>query len=184
VIRTSNLWVRPGAPSPFSDERRIEVGSYGANGFFIDLDITLRALEDVRIERTNHALFSARMAPDLAVNDVGHLVNAEGKSGEKATFGVRSAWMSAYGDRNGAPEGLAILTHPSNRFHPSRWFTRDYGFFSPSPLYWIEGGELRQARGETLRLRYRVLAHEGDPTTAGVAAEWKRWCLATSGERK
>jgi hypothetical protein len=63
-------------------------------------------------------------------------VNAEGESGEKATFGKNSPWMDYFGKRGDFMEGIAILQHPSNPWYPSPWFTRDYGFMSPTPMYW------------------------------------------------
>jgi hypothetical protein len=43
-------------------------------------------LENIEIGKTNHSLFSARMAPDLTPACGGTLVNAAGASGEKATL--------------------------------------------------------------------------------------------------
>ena len=53
----------------------------------IDFEISLEMLEEVTIEKTNHSLFSIRMDPDLSVKFGGTMVNAEGESGEKGTFG-------------------------------------------------------------------------------------------------
>jgi hypothetical protein len=97
------------------------------------------------------------------------MINAEGEKGESETFGKRSPWMDYYGKRMGKFEGIAILQHPSNAWYPAPWFTRDYGFFSPTPMYWPENGENTQfTRGEVVRLRYRVLIHRGDHNEAGI----------------
>jgi hypothetical protein len=126
-------------------------------------------LMDVTIEKTNHSLLSIRMDPDLAVINGGVMINAEGDKGESETFGKRSPWMDYYGKRMGKSEGLAILQHPSNLWYPAPWFTRDYGFFSPTPMYWPENGETTQfSKGDVLRLRYRILIHEGDHNSAGI----------------
>ena len=42
--------------------------------------------------------------------------------------------QSSAGARGGVTEGIAIFQHPGNRWYPSKWFTRDYGFFSPTPM--------------------------------------------------
>jgi hypothetical protein len=129
----------------------------------------MEMLMDVHILKTNHSLFSARMAADLSVKNGGTMVNAEGIKGEKETFGKHSPWIDFYGKRGEAIEGLAILQHPSNPWYPSPWFTRDYGFISPTPMYWPQNGEETYLKkGETLLLRYRVLVHGGTTDEAKI----------------
>jgi hypothetical protein len=164
----TNLWSRPGADSPFRDERRIRITAPAPDIRIIDFDVTLTALEDVRIRRNNHSLFAARMAPELAVPAGGTLRNAAGDRNEEGTFGKNSPWAGFSGSRNGETEGLAILNHPANRWSPPPWFTRDYGFFSPTPLNWLEEGHIDFPRGEQLRLRYRVVVHGGDTMEVGI----------------
>jgi hypothetical protein len=142
----------------------------------IDFDISLEMLMDVTIEKTNHSLLSVRMDPDLAVINGGVMVNAEGDTGESGTFGKRSPWMDYHGSRMGTHEGIAILQHPSNAWYPAPWFTRDYGFFSPTPMYWPENGENMQfEKGETVRLRYRVLVHRGNHIEAGIREQFEKY---------
>lgn len=170
VITDECIWSRPGASSPVRDTRRFTITAPSNSVYQIDVDITLEMLDDVHIKKTNHSLFSARLAPDLAVNNGGTMVNAENMKGEKETFGKKSAWIDYYGKRGSITEGLVIMEHPSNIWYPSPWFTRDYGFISPTPMYWPENGEeifLRE--GTQLRLRYRVLVHSGDNIKAGIA---------------
>lgn len=167
-LTQTNLWSRPGADSPFRDERRIRITAPSPEIRIIDFDVTLTALEDVRIRRNNHSLFAARMAPELAVPAGGTLLNAAGDRNEEGTFGKSSPWAGFSGSRNGQAEGLAILNHPANRWSPPPWFTRDYGFFSPTPLNWLEEGHVDFPRGEQIRLRYRVVVHGGETMEAGI----------------
>lgn len=171
-------WVRQDAPSPFKDHRRIAIRAPSEDRREIDFDITLTALEPVRIEKTNHSLFSARMAPELSVKGGGLLHNAEGLEAENGTFGKPSPWMDGRGTRARIIEGLAILVHPSNPGFPPPWFTRDYGFFSPTPMFWPEKEATEFAKGETLRLRYRVIVHGDDPAPEAIQAEFDRWAKA------
>jgi hypothetical protein len=99
------------------------------------------------------------------------MINAEGAQGEKETFGKPSPWLACFGARDGkTTEGLAILQHPQNPGYPTPWFTRDYGFLSPTPMFWpANGRDTRIAKGEKLRLSYRVLVFSGTPESAGVA---------------
>lgn len=174
-ISQTNLWTRPGAPAPFRDTRRIRISAPARDVRLIDFDVALTALEDVRIEKTNHSLFAARMAPALSADSGGVMVNAAGERGETATFGKNSPWMDVSGQHWGVTEGLAILNHPKNRWSPPPWFTRNYGFFSPTPFNWFPEGELRLRRGETLRLRYRVVVHGGTADEARIAAWYEQF---------
>jgi hypothetical protein len=141
----------------------------------IDFKITITPLVDIEILKTNHSLFSARVVPELSVTSGGTLINAEGNTSEKGTFGAASPWCDYSGTRDGAAEGIAILQNPANRWYPSKWFTRDYGFFSPTPMYWLEGDKLNLAKGEKLSLEYRVVVHAGDAKTANIAGLFNRY---------
>jgi hypothetical protein len=176
VISDECIWSRPGAASPVKDSRKYIVTAPSASVRQIDVEITMEMLMDVHIRKTNHSLFSVRMAADLSVKNGGSMVNAEGESGEKATFGKNSPWMDYFGKRGDTVEGIAILQHPSNPWYPSPWFTRDYGFFSPTPMYWpVNGEETIMKKGEALLLRYRVLVHGGTTEEAGVAGFFQRY---------
>jgi hypothetical protein len=173
-IEQVNIWTRPDADSPIRDTRRIRITAPSADLRVIDFDITLTPLQDVHVEKTNHSLFAARMAADLAVTGGGTLVNAHGDRGEKDTFGKPAPWADYWGTRNGVKEGLALLEHPENSWAPSPWFTRDYGFFSPTPFNWFEDG-FRLGKGEDLRLRYRVIVHGGDTDEARIADLYREY---------
>ena len=162
--------------APIKDFRTITVTVPSEDVFQIDFDVTMEMLIDVTIDKTNHSLFSGRMDPDLAVTNGGTMVNAEGETGEKGTFGKRSPWMDYYGKRMEKIEGMAILQHPSNEWFPTPWFTRDYGFFSPTPMYWPENDKnVVLKKGETIKLKYRVLIHSGDHKEAKIAEQFVRY---------
>jgi len=175
VFTDECLWRQPGQEPIMRDTRRVTVAAPDETHRIIDFAIVLEPLVDVRIEKTNHSLFSARMAPELSVASGGTLVNAEGASGEKGTFGVKSPWCDYSGTRDGVTEGLAIFQNPGNRWYPAPWFTRDYGFFSPTPMFWIENDVLELPKGGKLELRYRVVVHSGNAEAAGIADLFKRY---------
>ncbi|MCU0914421.1 MAG: PmoA family protein [Planctomycetes bacterium] len=177
VFTDVGLWKQPNQAPIIRDQRQIVITAPSDSLRLIDFTITMEPLTDIRILKTNHSLFSARVVPELGVLKGGTLVNAEGKTGEKGTFGVASPWCDYYGTRGDATEGLAILQNPSNRWYPSPWFTRDYGFFSPTPMYWLEGDQLDLPKGQKLTLSYRVVVHSEDTQKAGIPAlfeEYKR----------
>jgi hypothetical protein len=162
------LWQKHGDEPIIRDTRQVAISAPNENIRFIDFEITLEPLTDIRILKSNHALFSARVVPELSVESGGTLINAEGKTGEKGTWGIASAWCDYSGTRDGVTEGIAILQNPFNRWFPCKWFTRDYGFFSPTPMNWLENDQLELTKGEILTLRYRVAVHTGDAKTAGL----------------
>jgi len=176
IITDECIWSRPGAVSPVKDTRTYTITSPSETVSQIDVEIKMEPLIDVTIKKTNHSLFSARIAADLAVTNGGTIINAEGVKGEKETFGKGSPWIDFYGKRGNAVEGLAIMQHPSNPWYPSPWFTRDYGFISPTPMYWPENGtDTFLKKGSVLTLRYRVLIHSGDHLQAKIAEEFERY---------
>lgn len=176
VIENECIWSRPGAVSPVKDLRKITITAPSKELFQIDFEVTMEMLIDVTIEKTNHSLFSGRMDPALAVVNGGTMINAEGATGEKGTFGKASPWIDCYGKRGDKIEGMAIMQHPSNNWYPSPWFTRDYGFFSPTPMYWPADDKATvMKKGEAIRLKYRVLVHSGTHETAKIADEFKKY---------
>ncbi|NIA12541.1 MAG: hypothetical protein GWP08_00575 [Nitrospiraceae bacterium] len=163
------LWDRPDKEPVIRDTRRITIAAPSETLRLIDFEITLKALDDIRILKTNHSLFSARMTPALNVLSGGAIVNAEGKRNPEEAHGVESAWCDYSGARDGVDEGLAIFQHADNRWFPAKWFLRDYGFMSPTNMNWIEGDRLKLAEGETWTMKYRVVVHAGDVEEAGIA---------------
>ena len=178
VISDECLWVRPGAVSPVKEVRTITITSPMPEIRIIDFETNMEALMDVSILKTNHSLFSARIAADLTVKNGGNMVNAEGASGEKATFGQRSAWINVSGRRGNAPEGLVLMQHPSNNWFPAPWFTRDYGFISPTPMYWPENSiGIQLPKGEILKLKYRVIVYSGELLPETIAQYYKDYSI-------
>ncbi len=174
-IRDVCDWKQPGQAPVVLDTREIVITAPSDSLRIIDFAVTLEARTDVKIERSNHSLFSARVVPALAVTAGGALVNAEGLSGEKATAGASSSWMDYSGTRFGLTEGLAIFDTPGNLWFPSKWFTRDYGFFSPTNMNWIDDKGVRLKSGEVLTFRYRVVVHAGNAGQAGIAGLFSGW---------
>ncbi len=164
------LWSMPGKDPIIRDTRVVTITAPTKKLRFIDFEVTLIPLTEIVIEKTNHSFFSARVMPELGVKQGGTLINSEGDQTEKGTFGKPSPWCDYYGTRNGVTEGIAILQNPANKWYPSKWFTRDYGFMSPTPMYWPENGRnTKFAKGEEFTLKYRVVVHTGDVKQSGIA---------------
>jgi hypothetical protein len=168
-------WRRPGQAPVILDQRDYYIMAPTPTLRIIDVNVVLTAMTDIKIEKTNHALFAARMAPELAVKSNGVLINSVGALAEKGTFGIKSAWCDYSGSRFGISEGLAIFDSPKNPWYPCTWFTRDYGFFSPTPMEWLDQDGYRLAKGKKLSLQYRVIVHAGNHLQADIAALFDAW---------
>jgi hypothetical protein len=178
VIADTCDWRQPGQPVQLTDERRFTIAVPNPRLRILDADLTLRAVVDVTIQKTNHALFAVRAAHDVTPWGGGRLLSSEGQEGEKQTFAKPARWMAFFGRRTqarGEPvEGIALMDHPQNPWAPCPWFTRDYGFMSPMPFNWIEQ-PWQLAAGRSVRIRHRVVTFAGDPAQAGLDELHRDW---------
>jgi hypothetical protein len=179
-------WRQPGRPVQMTDERRFAVEVPNDRLRLLDVDITWKATVDVTIQKNNHSLFAVRAAHDIAPSGGGRLVSSEGQEGESQTFGKPARWCAFFGRRTRAREepveGIALMSHPADPWSPCPWFTRDYGFFSPTPFNWIDK-PWRLRAGQSVRIRQRVVAFAGDPDEAGLGALYEAWVESASTRR-
>jgi hypothetical protein len=170
-------WQPPGKAAVMCDRRKFKFTVAGPRLRMLDARITWTAIADITVQKTNHSLFSLRAARDITPWGGGRLVNSLGEEGEKATFGKRAAWCAFWGKRRANPsviEGIALLDHPRNPWSPCPWFTRDYGFISPTPMNFLEK-PWRLVAGQSVSLQYRVLMFAGDPREAEVEQIYRKW---------
>lgn len=88
----------------------------------------------------------------------GTVVLEDGPAGDDG-MGRRSRWLGY----SGAGVTVALFEHPANPGVPNRWFVRshEYPIVTSSPVF---DTPLELARGETLRLRHRLLVADGEWT--------------------
>jgi hypothetical protein len=151
----------------------------------IDFDITLTAREKVVFGDTKEGTFAIRLASALEEPHsgapaqpprTGHMVDSQGREGEKQVWGKRADWADYYGVVDGEALGVAVFDHPLNPRHPTYWHMRSYGLFAAN-IFGLrdfendksKDGSLTLAPGETLRFRYRVVIHPGDERSAHIA---------------
>jgi len=169
-------WMSKDNGAPMRDERRFIVTWVSDRLWCIDCDFKLTALDDVEVKKAKHSFFAIRAASDISPSYGGVLMNSEGGVGADGTYGKQANWCGYHGKRRGHGdliEGIAVMTHPDNPW-PSVWFTREYGHLSPSPLN-FQKQPWRLERGQTLRLRYRVALHAGDPKEAALDRVYEQW---------
>lgn len=171
------LWKRDGEDPVIEDTRRflITLPESQPDLYMVDASVTLKALVDVTIQKTNHSLFAIRAAGDLTPDGGGVLENSEGVKGSDAIFGKPAKWCTFYGKRTDPAgkeitEGIALMAL-DEPFKNCPWFTRDYGFMSPTPFNFLtEPWKLPQ--GESITMHYRVVAYTGMPRDAGLKEIW------------
>ncbi len=176
-IQNECQWIRPEAPSPLKDQRQFTVRVLGEHAWVIDADITLFAQEDISIKRAKHSLFAIRAASDISPSYGGVLMNSNGGVGAEGTYGKPAHWCGYHGKRASRPEvveGIAVMDHPENPWGPCPWFTREYGHLSPSPFNFLDK-PWQFEKGNSLRLRYRVVVHSGTPAEAGLDKIYQQW---------
>jgi len=160
----------------------------------VDIDITLTAVTKVVFGDSKDGSLGIRLAPALQEDKLikgdkskttwtvpgapGVIVNAEGNEHEKDVWGKPSNWVDYYGDIDGEKLGVAIFDHPSN-VHRARWHVRAYGLFAANPFGYSaftsnksNDGSVRLDAGGSLHFKYRVVVHEGDAKSAGIAKLW------------
>lgn len=171
-------WNKPGQDPIITDERRYELRILDERRYILDATLDLHPLTEITIQQTNHGLYGVRCAPDISATGGGTLESATGAKGAANIHGKRARWCTFYGKRAGLDitEGVAVLVPDKlpEPFGKSQWFARDYGNISPMPMLFIPRNKpIILPKGETLRLRYRVVAYAGTPKEAGLDGLWE-----------
>ncbi|WP_337174413.1 PmoA family protein [Paludisphaera sp.] len=167
-LKTTDDWLAPDGSKVCEDERVLTV--YATRGVrVLDFEVTLKATAGpVVLGATKEGSFGVRVASSMDVDKKtgGKIRNAEGVEDAEA-WGKPSAWVDYSGPVAGETVGVAILNHPSSFRYPTTWHVRTYGLFAANPFggpdFKVEGyGDHRLAEGESIKLAYRVILHEGD----------------------
>ena len=168
---------------PLAD--RVDEGGSGA--YAIDLDTTLVAAADVRLDRTpfttwgGYGGLTLRGAADLVDT---RLLLADGSEHDRL-LGTPSPWCDLSGTVTAggasAPAGLALFDNPDNPRFPTPFYASTFdgygegawtNFFNAAFLF-DDGMDL--AAGDQLRIRHRALVHDGQWPTARLQSEWDAW---------
>lgn len=149
----------------------------------IDVDFTVTGvIDEIVFHDAKDAGFSLRVAHPMAGKSgrAGRVVMSTGEEGDDA-WGKRANWCDFNGPVDETDEilGIAVLDHPTSLRHPAPWHARTYGLFTANPfgMKSVGGAEKEEPvvlkKGESFRLRYRVIFHKGDEKTANIADAWK-----------
>jgi Methane oxygenase PmoA len=166
ALRQRLSWLRPDGAPQLEERRTLRL----LDGHVLDLEIRLSArYGPVALgDDKDAAMLAVRVAPTMQGDRGGAIVLAGGRRGEAECWGAAAEWADYVGPApDGGTAGIAVLDHPGNPRHPTRWHVRDYGLMCANPTGSRCFGEdadgtLRIAAGDELRFRYRLLAHLGD----------------------
>lgn len=137
------------------------------SGYLIVWDSTLIPAGDaITFGDQEEMGLAVRVATPLAVVKGGRLRDSAGRVNEKQVWGKTADWCDYAGPLHGKHAGLTVMPDPKN-FRPSWFHARDYGLLAANPFgrrAFTRGEKSRVTvrRGESLRLRFGVLAHAHD----------------------
>lgn len=183
TLETVLEWRATAEAVPLREVRRTTFAE--SNGVrTIDFDLRLVALTDVRFGDTKEGTFAMRLRPELRLKGrlaKGSARDADGRK-DDVLWGKRSRWLTYYGPVGERTVGVAVFDHSKNLRHPTWWHARDYGLVAANPfgIHDFERkpagtGDLEIAKGDELRLRYRVTLFEGTPKLEDLDAAWRKW---------
>ena len=158
--------------------------TFSAAGQVAHIDAALEFRADrgrsLRFGDTEDGGFAMRLADEFRQDQGAVLRNDAGLSGTESIWGQEARWVDYSATVAGGQAGVAILDHPSNLGHPTRWHARGYSLCSANPfgLSDFTGDEGADGShtvpvGESLLLRYRVVIHDGAAPSEQVD-EWFR----------
>jgi hypothetical protein len=156
----------------------------GSRGVDLTIALTPASETPVTLGDTKEAgLCSVRVVP--SISDDATLINSagqggKGKKGEEATWGKAAAWCDISGTIDGKAYGIAMLDHPTNPRHPTRWHVRQYGLLSAN-MWGLSAfdkaapgtGAMTLKPGTTTTFRYRVVFHPGDAKSADLPEKFE-----------
>jgi hypothetical protein len=148
----------------------------GKDAWPIDWSSAFTGTADFHFGDQEEMGLGVRVATPLTVKNGGRIVNSEGLENEKGVWGRPADWCDYRGAVGGKMAGVALLAHPGNFRRP--WFhARDYGLLVANPFgrrAFTKGEESRVIvkAGDTFRLRFGVLVHDG---AADVKAAYDAW---------
>ena len=170
-IREFNDWPKPDGTILLREQRTWTFLPPQGNLQLVDVEMNLTAVapkvvfgSDPGKPREYHGL-TIRIGPF----DQPRFFNSRGDEGDQQCHGKPAKWCALSGLQSGRPVTAAILEHPSNDCHPTRFFVLGQGmqFISSSPNF-ADPKILKS--GQTWRLKYRILA-------AGAPPEGEQWNL-------
>jgi hypothetical protein len=165
-----------------TEQRSVHLSLASDAHYTVDLSSSYLAEQDLVFGDTKESVLPGiRPAETMTGLLGGTITSSRGRRGEADTFGQPAEWVDVSAARRvqylgeEVVEGIACFDHPSNPGHPQRWFTREYGPFSPFEGHHFHD-DRRLSAGTELRLRHRIVVHRDDATGSGLDDLYRAYC--------
>ena len=151
---------------------------------FIDATIAIDAdqREPLVFGDTDDGGFAFRLSDAFRQDRGARLRNSNGLEATEKIWGQPARWVDYATVLDGVPTGVAIFDHPTNLRYPTAWHARGYSLCAANPFAtksFSKGkgpdGSYTLAAGKQLRLRYRVVIHEGSCEPAMIDQLHAQW---------
>ena len=177
-----NEWRSASSDVLCEEERTLRIMRLGDDSRLVDLAVRLRARGgDVTLGDTKEAGICAVRVPSSMEHKC-VIESSAGALGEAECWGRPAHWVDFSGKAGGRHRGVAILDHPDNPRHPTRWHVREYGLFAANPFALSDyksgferDGTLVVEAGDEVTFRYRVVLHKGNARAGRVRERYADW---------
>ena len=176
----------PDQPPVMREQRLLLFHPPTADGrYAIDWTTTFTAEQDALLDRTppkrdKQGLITGGSYAGLGVRfprtftNTWTFLNSTGERGQREGSGHGASWLDFSGLLpDGQTAGVTVLDHPSNVRHPTPWYWNPTLPFFCAAL--LANEPLQLKAGDTLKLRYRILVHEGAPQPKWIEQQWQEF---------
>lgn len=172
------LWQTPDGRNLLEENRQITIHLLESKQYFIDMDLTFNAVEDVHFGKTNFGLLGVRVAKTMGVHDGGgNITNSAGDIDEEQVFGKRARWCDYSGPVTPTEwNGITIFDHLSNYDHPVHWHVRNDGWMCPSLFF---ENSLTLSSGQELIVKYRLFVHAGVADVKIIEGHYQKYAASS-----
>ncbi len=194
--RSDISWQRPGGAQVAVQEVCDLVVSTSDDTTTCDWDVRLVPALDTVFDRTPFTTWGGYGGLTLRGRGDWHDTELRLPDGDARprVLGDRAEWLALEGplatkSGNDAEVGIALFDHPDNPTFPTPWYAStkadtygDEGWSNFANAAFLWEGPVEVAAGDTLRLRHRVLTHDGRWSTERLQQEWSAWAAGETGE--
>lgn len=161
-------WAAPAGRIAAVETRTFKIAATSGT-HVIDVESKLSSVDwGFTIGPTRHAYFNVRVTESIAVTSGGAIVDDRGQRAADAITGEGALWVDYSGPvGGGAVAGVAVCPDPRDH-DETTWFVTDWGVVTVGPF---RKRALKVEKGASIRLRYKVLVHDGDVDEADVAGQ-------------
>lgn len=190
VVPTRNEWQTSDGKKILDEVRNIHFVTR-PEGHLIILDITLTPVVPVTFGDTKEGSMGVRVHDQMRTVQAGSgtvtsssgVVVSHPAKDTLPVWGEIADWHDYSGKVNGTAVGVAIFADPKNPY-PSAWHTRAYGLLAANPFGRAGSGFPSQkgktnlvklGKGEDLKMRFAIYAHDGDANSGKVKEAFEQF---------